>query len=241
MKLNCDLGEGMDDVDALIIPHIDMASVACGGHAGDDSSMLQTIALCQHHGTSIGAHPAYPDREHFGRRSLRMDPAALRATLSVQILRLQKNCHALGARLSYIKPHGALYNDALCSPELFELLLTVIKEATPNLPLVILASARNDTLQKLAGNAGVELWFEAFADRLYTDEGELVSRQHSRAILSNVDAVAEQACLIAHHNYALSENGRKVPIHAHCLCVHSDSPDAISAILAIRKSISNLK
>ena len=241
MKLNCDLGEGTDDIDAQVIPHIDMASIACGGHAGDDSSMLRTIALCQRHGTSIGAHPAYPDREHFGRRSLNLEPAALLATLSAQILRLQKNCHSLGARLSYIKPHGALYNDTQFSPELFKLLLTAIKDTTPNLPLVILATAGNGTLEKLAGNAGINLWFEAFADRLYTDDGALVPRQYDHAVHSSADAIAEQARLIAYHHYTLSENGRKVPIHANCLCVHSDSPDVVNAILAIRKSLSNVK
>lgn len=241
MKLNCDLGEGMDEVDALVIPHIDMASIACGGHAGDDSSMLRTIALCQRHGAAIGAHPAYPDREHFGRRSLNLEPAALLATLSTQILHLQKNCHALGTRLSYIKPHGALYNDALSSTELFKLLLMAVKDAAPGLPLVILATTRNGMLEKLATSAGISLWFEAFADRLYTDDGNLVSRQHANAVHSNVDDIAEQARLIAHHHYALSENGRTVPIHAHCLCVHSDSPGAVKAILAIRKSLSNVK
>lgn len=241
MKLNCDLGEGMDEVDSLVIPHIDMASIACGGHAGDDTSMLRTIALCQRHGTAIGAHPAYPDRDHFGRRSLNIAPAALLATLSAQILHLQKNCHSLGTRLSYIKPHGALYNDALASPELFKLLLSAVKDTTPDLPLVILATAGSDTLKKMADSAGIKLCFEAFADRLYTDDGSLVSRQHENAVHSSVDIIAEQARLIAHHHYALSENGRKVPIRANSLCVHSDSPDAVNAILAIRKSLSNIK
>lgn len=231
----------MDEVDALVIPHIDMASIACGGHAGDDSSMLRTIALCQRYGATIGAHPAYPDREHFGRRSLNMEPAALLDTLSAQILQLQKNCHSLGTRLSYIKPHGALYNDALSSPALFKLLLAAVKGSAPGLPLVILATASNDARKKLAADEGIELWFEAFADRLYTDDGGLASRQQPNAVHANVDDIAEQASLIARHHYALSENGKKVPIHAHCLCVHSDSPDAVKAILAIRKSLSDVR
>lgn len=237
MKLNCDLGEGKDDIDALVIPHIDMASIACGGHAGNDTSMLRTIALCQRHGTAIGAHPAYPDREHFGRRSLNMKPAALLSSVCAQILQLQKNCLALGAQLSYIKPHGALYNDSLSSPELFDLLLAAINKTVPNLPLVILATPHNDRLKNLAGSAGIELWFEAFADRLYADDGTLVSREHKHAVHSDSHAVAEQARLIVNHHYVMSENRRSVPIQAHCLCVHSDSPAALDAILMIRKSI----
>ncbi len=241
MKLNCDLGEGMDEIDARVIPHIDMASIACGGHAGDDSSMLRTITLCQRYQTAIGAHPSYPDREHFGRRSLTIAPPELAASLSGQILHLRQHCHSLGTELSYVKPHGALYNDAMSSPELFDILLTVIKRTTPDLPLLILATPRNGALEKHARESGVRLWFEAFADRLYTDDGKLVSRKHTRAVHSDIELIAEQAWLIANHHYALSENGNKIPVHAQSLCVHSDSPNAIEAIAAIRKKLPNPK
>lgn len=227
----------MDDVDALVIPQIDMASIACGGHAGNDKSMLRTIAMCQQYNTLIGAHPSYPDRKNFGRRHMNIEACQLEASLSTQLAKILEHCHSLNAKLAYVKPHGALYNDVLTHPDRFETLLRTMKKNVPELPLVVLATTQNKKYMDIADAEGIQLWFEAFADRRYADDGSLVSRRHQHALLTETDLIAEQAFSIAHHHQATSENGKKIVIHAHCLCIHSDSPNAVNAIGAIRKRL----
>ena len=109
IDFNCDLGEGCGD-DAAIVPWISSASIACGGHAGDEASMRETVALCLRHGVAIGAHPSFEDRAHFGRRELALAPGEVHALVLAQVRRLAAACEAAGARLRHVKPHGALYN-----------------------------------------------------------------------------------------------------------------------------------
>lgn len=235
LKLNCDVGEGHDDIDALVMPHIDMANIACGGHAGDDETMLRTVALCKKHQVAVGAHPSYPDRENFGRISIELPAEALFQSLVVQIKRLQNHCRSLKARIAYVKPHGALYNDLLQRTDLFEVMARAIKSIVPNVPMMILATSNNTSFLQQGHTTGVGLLFEAFADRAYTDTGELVSRQYSHAVLNKTPSIVEQVTMIAQHQQVISDNGRAIPIQADSICVHSDTPNAVLAVLAIKE------
>ena len=234
MKLNCDLGEGLDATDARIIPLIDMANIACGGHAGDDSTMRRTITLCLQHHVAIGAHPSYPDKSNFGRRSLDIPLPSVRASVTEQIHRLQQHCNILGTHVSFIKPHGALYHDISRRPEIFSLMTEIILNNCPDLPLILFASSQQAELQDLAAKAGIPVLFEGFADRTYNDNGNLVPRKFENAVISDIAQIAAQALSIKQHHCVITASGKKIPVNADTICVHSDTPHAESAILKIK-------
>ena len=228
ITLNCDLGEGLDDLDALLMPHIDMASIACGGHAGDASSMSRTVDIAVIHNVDIGAHPSYPDRANFGRVSLAMAAAELSDSLHRQIQALQQCAQAAGSRVRYIKPHGALYNDAGENRAILDVLLQL--GADFSLPLVVPAPLRHSA-------AAGALIYEAFADRAYTDSGTLVARRHPHAVHYSIDRIAEQVEHLVDRQGVYSESGNWVDIQADTLCVHSDSPRALEAVGAVRRRL----
>ena len=173
--LNCDMGESfgawqMGD-DAHAMPLVDQANLACGFHAGDPLTIQRSVALAVRHGVSIGAHPAYPDLQGFGRRHLACSAEEVQALVLYQLGALDAFCRAAGTQLAYVKPHGALYNDLLRSDELFEAVLAACARYRSGLPLMVLALADNRREQRLAAAAGVPLLFEAFADRAYQADG----------------------------------------------------------------------
>ncbi len=230
MKLNCDLGEGLDEIDTLLMPHIDMASIACGGHAGNTASMARSIALAKQHHTSIGAHPSYPDRENFGRLSLDLEPSALFDSLCQQIKALTEQAHAFDAALDYIKPHGALYNDAWKKPLVQQTLLRVAAQFS--LPLVVQAKPGQAPQNPM-------LIYEAFADRSYTDDGRLVARSEAHAVHRDTHTCITQAKQLYFEHGLYSENGQWLTLLASTLCVHSDSPAAVETVKALRLALSS--
>lgn len=150
--LNCDMGESfgawqMGD-DAHAMPLVDQANLACGFHAGDPLTIQRSVALAVRHGVSIGAHPAYPDLQGFGRRHLACSAEEVQALVLYQLGALDAFCRAAGTQLAYVKPHGALYNDLLRSDELFEAVLAACARYRPGLPLMVLALADNRREQR---------------------------------------------------------------------------------------------
>jgi 5-oxoprolinase (ATP-hydrolysing) subunit A len=173
--LNCDMGEGfgawrMGD-DALAMPLIDQANLACGFHAGDPLIMARSVALAVEHGVRIGAHPSYPDLQGFGRRHLQCSPEEVHALVLYQIGALDAFCRAAGGQLAYVKPHGALYNDLVRDDALLAAVLDACASYRKGLPLMVLALADNQRELCLADEADVPLMFEAFADRAYLADG----------------------------------------------------------------------
>ena len=230
MKLNCDLGEGSGN-DAALMPLIDQASVACGGHAGDRQSMMDCVVLAAEHGVQLGAHPAYPDRESFGRRSLTIAPASLAASLRQQVARLAKVAAAAGQQLAYIKPHGALYHDIWTSPEL----CAVVLKLAVGLELPLVVQAGRGALPVEPGP--VQLWKEAFADRAYAVDGSLVARGEAGALLDASAAAAQTRCLLA-QRAVIAIDGTRLPVQADTLCLHGDHPQAIAIGRAVRQALS---
>ncbi|WP_075187648.1 5-oxoprolinase subunit PxpA [Teredinibacter haidensis] len=233
MKLNCDLGEGLDQVDALIMPHIHMANIACGGHAGDELSMKRCISLALNYGVSIGAHPGYEDRANMGRKSIAQSKGALQQSFLKQVDQLQEICIELGTTIRHIKPHGALYNDMMRDPDIMHTIVESCAEHYPTLPLVIQATLLNDNNTEIAQQYSHYLMYEGFADRRYTFEGYLVSRTHPNALLETTEAIIEQAENLSHKGGVYAENGEWLPLSIDTLCVHSDTPRAVDALLAI--------
>ena len=171
IDLNCDLGESFGawtmGADAAVMPYISSANIACGFHAGDPSIMRKTVSLALSHGVQIGAHPAYQDLVGFGRRSMAYAAQELQDILHYQIGALDGICRAQGGRVSYVKPHGAMYNDMMANPAQLRAVLQAVASYDRRLPLMLMATRDNSAAQQMGDEYGVTLWFEAFADRAY--------------------------------------------------------------------------
>lgn len=241
MLLNCDMGEGLGlmDNDEILMPWIELASIACGFHAGDTGTMTHTVKLAKQHHTRIGAHPGYPDAANFGRRSIDCSTEDIISLMHTQLGSLQRICLAQGAQLSYVKPHGALYNDMMRDDALFEAILQAIAEFDSSLPLMVLASADNDRYRSLAANYQIDLLFEAFADRAYDDHGMLVSRALPNAVFDDAQQIVEQAMMLARHGNVISQQGKRLHLPADTLCLHGDNPASVQAVQPLRTALDN--
>jgi UPF0271 protein len=242
MKLNADLGESYGhwqfDADIDIMPYIDMANIACGGHAGDPTVMHNTIALAANHRVLIGAHPSYPDLQGFGRRSMRIPAKELILIIQAQIATLDGLAKCQGQQLHYVKPHGALYNDMMSDSTVRAAVFAAMSGFYSNLSLVVQAGNQNAALHIEAKELDVTLIFEAFCDRLYLDSGMLSPRSHPRAVLTHAESV-EQARRLIQSNEVVTDSGAVLPIHADTICVHGDTPEAMHTVEKIRTLLQN--
>lgn len=227
IDLSADLGEGAPDEDE-IWPLITSANVACGGHTGDERSMGEAARLAREHGVRIGAHPSYPDREHFGRRSITMDPDALRASLVGQLRALRAF-----APIHHVKPHGALYNDAHENRQLADVILDAMRELDESLAIVC---GDRSQMAVAARAAGTRVIREAFADRRYESDGSLVSRAIEGSTLS-VEEAAAQAALLAREGVVLARDGSRVAVPFDTLCIHADMLHASVRLRAVRDEL----
>lgn len=242
MLVNCDLGEsfgawkmGQDDAFMALI---DQANIACGFHAGDPSGMRKTLELAKHHDVSIGAHPAYPDLQGFGRRSMKMEADLITDMVLYQISALDGLAHSIGKQVNYVKPHGALYNDMMQNTEVLGAIVRAIHQYHRPIELMVQSLPNNDIAKGLAASLGIQLLFEAFADRRYTDAGFLMSRQHQYALLSESE-VEEQVILLRNEQRIVSESGKIIKLEVDSVCVHSDSESALEKAKIVHKIMKN--
>ena len=220
IELSADLGEGSPG-EHEIWPLINAANVACGGHTGDEHSMREAAHLAAANHVRLGAHPSYPDRENFGRKSMRMDPAALRASLRAQIAAL-----AAIAAVHHVKPHGALYNDAHRDAALARLII----EALDGIAIV---APDHSQMAAAARAAGTRVIREAFADRRYEPDGSLTPRPIPGSTL-NIEEAAAQAVLLAREGVVIARDGSRVALAFDTLCIHADMERAGERLRAIR-------
>ncbi len=241
LLLNCDIGESFGNwtmgLDAEIMPFIDCANIACGFHAGDPSIMRKTVSLALANGVQIGAHPAYPDLVGFGRRSMACTPQEIQDLLHYQIGALDGICRAQGSRVSYVKPHGAMYNDMMANPEQLRAVIQAVAAYDRQLPLMLMATRDNSAAQALGYEYGVSLWFEAFADRAYDSAGRLVSRQLPGAVHHDPEKIIEQALIIARGDNLIASDGSALHLQANTLCVHGDNASSVAAVRRIREAL----
>lgn len=242
MKLNCDLGESFGawsmPVEAAIMAEIDQANIACGFHAGDPLVMKQAILSAKQHDVVIGAHPAYPDLQGFGRRSMAIAADELSAMIQYQVSALSGMAIICGAKVSYVKPHGALYNDMMKDTAVMRTVMQSIAEINMQsldspLALMVQATSQNAALKDAAQEWGLPLYFEAFSDRRYTDEGLLQSRLIEGAVLSESDALLQAKQLIS-SGTVTTASGATLAIEADSLCVHGDTKGAVNIAKKIR-------
>ncbi|HEX4878882.1 MAG TPA: 5-oxoprolinase subunit PxpA [Limnobacter sp.] len=230
--INADLGEGCAHDEALF-GMVDMANIACGGHAGDESSMREACLLALHHKVMAGAHPSYPDKAGFGRKRPELPPPDLQDALIEQVACFEAIARQVGLVTRHFKPHGQLYNDAAYNTELATMLIQVAR-AFPHLALVALAGSPQVALSRGLGVAVVE---EAFPDRAYLPDGRLASRTTPGAVLCDPQHVYKQALAMLKGRPFPTLDGGRLRLHAHTLCVHGDSPAALQNARAVLMAV----
>ncbi|MBB3102051.1 5-oxoprolinase subunit PxpA [Azomonas macrocytogenes] len=239
--LNCDMGESFGawvmGNDEHAMPLVDQANLACGFHAGDPLIMQRSVALAVRHGVAVGAHPAYPDLVGFGRRHLACSPDEVKAQVLYQLGALDAFCRAAGTQVDYVKPHGALYNDLVRDDALLEAVLEACAAYRPGLPLMVLARVDNGRERRLATAAGVPLWFEAFADRAYQADGQLVARHQAGAVHHDPQRIVEQAVAIACGEPFADCDGQPLRLTADSLCVHGDNAESLAVLERLRAAL----
>ena len=235
IDLSADLGEGSPE-EETVWTLVTSANVACGGHIGDEASMAYAARRARELDVRLGAHPSYPDRENFGRKALAMAPLALRASLAVQIRALQDIAVRHGVRMTHVKPHGALYNQAHHDATRAGIIVDAMRDVDPALALVCAASSQMAASARLAGTVVIH---EAFADRRYEPDGALVARGTSGALLT-VEEAADQATMLAHEGAVIARDGTRIAVPFDTICVHSDMDGAVERLKAIRERLAGV-
>lgn len=240
LTLNCDLGESFGSwtmgMDAAVMPHIHQANIACGFHAGDAIIMRKTLALAKANGVSVGAHPAYPDLQGFGRRSMNCSHDEIVAYVHYQIAAIEGMAKSMGVSLDYVKPHGALYNDMMAKDDVRAAVMAAVATYHSNPALMLQAVPENEIHKKEAEKLGLSLHFEAFADRCYDDDGKLLSRSKQGAVHTRAKMMA-QVQQLCDSGTVTSVSGHTLPLLADTLCVHGDNEAGVQAIADIRALI----
>ncbi len=230
IDLNADLGEG-ERHDAAIMPLISSCNIACGGHAGDPASMAQTLDLAARHEVRCGAHPSYPDRAGFGRRTIKMGTDDLKHSLNEQIGRLAALAYERGQHLTHLKPHGALYDDAAQDEGLADLVLSCAASLGFDTQLI---GPPDSALERAASRAGLRFVSEGFIDRAYASDGSLVPRDKPGAVLSSLNARLKQALSLIQTGRVSTQSGESIDLPAQTLCLHGDSDSALETAIALR-------
>lgn len=236
LDLNCDLGEGepLSRTRALM-RWITSANVACGGHAGDERSMAGCVRLAKLNGVRVGAHPGPWSRGDFGRDPVSLTPAELKSLLQQQVGVLERIARYHGVRLHHIKLHGALYHATESNDALRRCYVRVIAQCWPLVRVFALAGGK---VAARASAAGLRVWEEAFVDRAYRDDGTLVPRSESGAILRGVAQARERALRLVGRGEVLSTSGKPLLLDARTLCLHSDTPRATALAHAVAECLS---
>ncbi|MBC7271404.1 MAG: LamB/YcsF family protein [Streptomyces sp.] len=238
IDLNADLGEGFGrwrlTDDERLLSVVTSANVACGFHAGDAATMRRVCELAAERGVTIGAQVSYRDLAGFGRRAMDVPPAELAAEVAYQIGALEVFARAAGARVAYVKPHGALYNRVVHDEEQARAVVDGVLLVDDALPVLGLPGSR---LLELAAKAGLPDVPEAFADRAYTDQGTLVPRAREGAVLTDPETVVERSVSLARSGTVVADSGSRIDVRARSLCLHGDTPGAVELAGHVRRRL----
>lgn len=226
IDINCDLGEGIGN-DALIMPLISSCNIACGGHAGDEKSIRDTVKLALKHHVKIGAHPSYPDPVNFGRRKMDMSLAELQKSIEEQVNRIRSIVNGLGGVLHHIKPHGALYNEAAKDKDIAQTIINAVKNTSQK---VFLYVPYKSVIEKLALENDIPIKREAFADRNYNRDRSLVSRTFDHASIKDPVQVKGHLVNMIHNKQVICIDGVGVAMEADTFCIHGDNPEAVKIL-----------
>jgi UPF0271 protein len=238
IDLNCDMGEGMAN-DAAIMPFISSVNIACGAHAGDAETMQRTIELALQHNIAIGAHPGFADKKNFGRTEQKLSDKDYYELVSEQLATLKEYIDVAGAIMHHVKPHGALYNMSAKNNELAAIIATAAYDHDPSLVLYGLSNSYSIYVAK---KMGLKTASEVFADRNYMDDGSLVSRTNSHALITNETNAVQQVLQMVKMQTVTSINGKKVNVVADTVCIHGDTAlaPAFARLIATQLKANNI-
>jgi len=239
IDINCDLGESYGAFkvgnDRNIMPHITSANIACGFHAGDPTTMAQTINLAKKHNVAIGAHPGYPDLLGFGRREMQLTLEEAKNYVLYQVSALQGFARTSKTSLQHVKPHGALYNTAVKNEKLSSAIIEAVQGLDKNL---IIFAPSNSALAKVATKYGLRVAHEFFADRAYNPDRSLVPREQPNAIIHEPRTVVERVVNAVENGTVRTSKGELIDIgDVHTVCVHGDTSTAVELAEALKKGL----
>ena len=233
VDINCDMGEsfGVYTIgrDEEVVRHITSANIACGFHASDPMTMDRTVRLCREHHVMAGAHPGHPDRIGFGRRFMDISPEQLTHDVIYQVGALKGFLSRYGMPLQHVKLHGALYNDLVNKADLALQIVRTVGKTFDNPIFLTLATTKATSLKKKGKKEGLRIALEAFPDRMYTDAGDLLSREQAGAVLKDPDLIAQRAVKMIKEKGIESIHGRWLDLDIDTLCIHGDNPESIEA------------
>lgn len=233
IDLNADLGEGIGDDEAMLTV-VSSANVACGAHAGTPMQLLETCRAAVASGVRIGAQVSYPDRDGFGRVFMDIEPARLTADILYQIGALDALARSVGGRVSYVKPHGALYNSIVTHDQQADAVITAVRSFGGDLPLMGLPGSLS---VRRAADAGLAVITEAFADRGYRRDGSLVPRTEPGAVLTDSAEIAARVVRMVQTGTVLAADGSVVEVAAESICLHGDTPGAVDHARTVREAL----
>lgn len=238
VDLNSDLGESFGrytlGLDAQVLDVVSSCNIACGMHAGDPGVMNRTVALAAQAGTSIGAHPGYPDLQGFGRRDMALSPDEIYATVLYQVGALAGFCCAQNAKLAHVKPHGQLYNRCAVDADAAMAVARAVRDFDPELVLVGLAGGK---LIDAGEELGLTTACEFFADRNYTPEGKLVSRREPGAVITDEAFAVKRTVEAVQNGCVEAVDGSVIPLRIDTICVHGDNEHALAFAAQIREAL----
>lgn len=223
--MNSDVGEGAG-FDEQIMPYISWCNIACGVHAGNDQVIQKTIDLALQHQVKIGAHPSYPDRENFGRVVMDISYDDLVETLTMQIQKVKSFVEERGGKLHHVKPHGALYNEAVNNKEVANAIVQSVKNIDKSL---IIVTPKESLISYLCED-DMEVRFEVFADRNYNEDLTLVSRSEKNAVLMDSKNILSHVLNMISEGKVKTVKGEEVPICFDTICVHGDNPKSVEIL-----------
>ncbi|MEN9772577.1 MAG: 5-oxoprolinase subunit PxpA [Pseudomonadota bacterium] len=241
VDLNADVGESFGawkmGRDEELIPFLTSVNIACGFHAGDPATIAATVALAKANGVAIGAHPGYPDLQGFGRRVMQASEEEAYQWVLYQAGAVRAFAEAAGERLHHVKAHGALYNQACTDLGLSRGIVRAVKALGDNVAITVLSGSLTETV---ARDAGLSVACEVFADRRYTDEGQLVSRRDPRAMITSEEESIQQVVAMVDSGRFASVSGKPISVRADTICLHGDQPGAVAFVQAVRQALATI-
>ncbi len=235
MDINCDLDEGIGK-DDQIMPFITSCNIACGIHAGNLNTMRSTVLLAKKHNVKVGAHPSFNDRENFGRKEMFIPKNILRSQIINQIISLKEITDNERVELHHVKPHGALYNMASKYNEIAMAVIEAVQHVDKTLLLYV---PYGSLIARKAREAQVPYYYEAFADRIYDNNLNLVPRIEKNAMIENPDIVFERVQQMIEKRTIISNSGKVLKIKVDTICVHGDNPNATEIVKKIFVLLNN--
>ena len=236
IDFNCDMGESFGayklGLDEQVVRFVTSVSLACGFHAGDPLWMAHTVKIAEEAGAGIGAHPAYPDLQGFGRRDMSLTAGEIRSSIKYQVGALA--AFTKDRRLQHVKPHGAMYNKAVKDRDQATAIVQAIREYDAGLIHVVLAGS---VWEQVARDAGVRLARECYADRAVTPQGQLVPRSQAGAVIHDEEQVVKRSLKLATQGRVTAVDGTEIDFQADTICLHGDTPGAVRLAETVRREL----